>query len=103
MRAIAAAESPSRRESAPPMARQTPAGQSSPPLTQLPAALTPFTPPAISYAPQPSAVQRALVDNATESEAAAAPEINLTELSEQVYAEVRRRLAVEWERGRGRL
>jgi hypothetical protein len=99
MRAIAAAEAPASRETTAPVSepiRQQPSPAPSAPFTP-----TPFALPAVSYAAQPSVVQRSLAEEppATEAEG----QIDLAELSEQVYTEIRRRLAIEWERGRGRL
>jgi len=96
-RAIAAAEAPPPRpvgaEPATALARQPAA----------PAATLPFAPlplqPRVDSGSAP-AVQR---EESGEVTGPAEAGIDLEQLSEQVYNEIRRRLAVEWERGRGRL
>jgi len=95
-RAIAAAEAPPPRTAAGSAA--APARQPAPPAAALPFAALPVQTRADSG--PVTAVQR------QESGEAAAPAeagVDLEQLSEQVYSEIRRRLAVEWERGRGRL
>jgi hypothetical protein len=101
MRAIAEAERPS------PLVSEEVQPRSSQPATEhpqpqpLPSQLPPS--PEVSTSAPPSVQREVTTDDTVEvSEAEGGAGVDVDKLARQVYAEVRRRLASEWERGRGR-